>query len=230
MTRPFLLLSTLLATQALGQGSSDRVLVWDETSDIVDWQRAIRDFRREHNFSILAGRTISVWDGHLDGVTEYSFLSQGYEFGAAYAFHIPWTGGFGYTLGTSASVIAGEKSRDDYQIHYRARLPGVELGLVYNINQHFRLNATLIYGWERVDQLRLPKEFQHRKLSLTGETLAYRIALDYFYQLTWAVRVEFESSEFCYTSKQSFCYYGKETHELEKISNNARIGIVKHLL
>lgn len=230
MSRVALLMLTVWGSPVFAQGSIDKVLVWDETSDLVDWQRAIRDFRREHNFAVLAGQSSSDWNGRLSGTDEYRFQSEGYELGVAYSFHIPWSGGFGYTLGTSASVIAGETSKRDYEIHYRARLPGLELGLVWNLSHRFRLAATLVYGWERIDQLRLPNEFQHRKLSLTGETLAYRIALDYFYQLTWAVRAEFETSAFCYPSKRNFCYFGEETHELEKTSNHIRVGIVKHLL
>ncbi|MBC7660337.1 MAG: hypothetical protein H7249_11615 [Chitinophagaceae bacterium] len=194
-------------------------LVWDEASILDDWSRAVREFRRDHNVGILVGQTQTHWQGATAQVGSINTNTTGGEVTLQYSFHIPWTHGFGYSLGTSTSVIVGDHS-DTIEMHYRATLPGLELGLVWNINDHWRTNLGGGYGWERVDGLKVVG--QEGRLSLSEETMSAKFSIDYFYKLTWAVRFEVALSRFPHNASASY--------DLENSIYRTRIGLIKHLL
>lgn len=208
---------SLLFTAQLS--AQEAPLVWDESSVLDNWERAVRDFRRDHNFGILLGQTQTRWKGSVDdrSIDTHSSAS---EITLQYSFHIPWTKGFGYSLGTSASVMLGDQGANNIQTHYRATLPGLELGLVWNINDRFRLNLGAVYGWERVDGLKI--DDRPGRISITEESLSAKMSVDYFYKLTWAVRIEVEHTRFPENASASY--------DLEKSILRTRLGLIKHLL
>ncbi|MBC7533595.1 MAG: hypothetical protein H7318_18640 [Oligoflexus sp.] len=194
-------------------------LVWDESSVVDDWQRAVRDFRRDHNFGILLGQTKTRWKGSVEN-SLIDTESDATEITLQYSFHIPWSRGFGYSLGTSASVLLGDQGANNIQTHYRATLPGLELGLVWNLSDRFRLNFGAGYGWERVDGLKI--DGREGRVSITEESISAKLSVDYFYKLTWAVRVEYEGTRFPKNASASY--------DLEKSIMRTRVGLIKHLL
>lgn len=199
--------------------AEEKPLVWDEKSVGDDWNRAVRDFRRDHNFGILLGQTRTHWKGKTDAVPNVDTETSSTELTLEYSFHIPWGHGFGYSLGTSSSIQV-DQGKGSVTTHYRATLPGLDLGLVWNPNESFRLNLGLVYGWERVDGLKI--DGQPGRLSLTEESLSGKFAVDWFYKLTWAVRLEYEETHF---PKDAALGY-----DLEKNIMRLRLGLIKHLL
>lgn len=212
----YLALGLILSPKLLAE---DRALVWDEASVGEDWDRAVRGFRRDHNFGLLLGQTETHWDGKTDTVPEIDTETSSSEITVQYSFHIPWGHGFGYSLGTSSSIQLDQGS-GAVKTHYRATLPGLELGLVWNASNRFRLNLGLVYGWERVDGLKV--EDQPGRLSLTEEGLSGKFALDVFWKLTWAVRLELVSTQFPGDAALG--------HDLQKSIVRYRVGLIKHLL
>ena len=195
-------------------------LVWDESSVVEDWGRAIRKYRRDHNFGILFGQTTTHWKGSTDVVPRIDTETTASEITLQYSFHIPWTHGFGYSLGTSVSALLGDQGSDTIEMHYRASLPGLEIGLVWNANDRWRANLGVVYGWERVNGLKIAG--QAGRMSLSEESISGKMSVDYFYKLTWAIRIEIEATRFPPNASASY--------DLEKSIFRTRIGLVKHLL
>lgn len=210
--------------------AQERPFVWDEESVGDDWDRAVRDFRRDHNLGILLGQTRTRWKGRIETksvnngetVTTESIIddeTSATELTLQYSFHIPWTKGFGYSLGTSSSI---QLDQNDSRIktHYRATLPGLELGLVWNASNSLRLNLGLVYGWERVDGFQV--RGNPERVSVTEESLSGKFSIDWYWRLTWAVRFEFEETRFPQDAALGL--------DLEKNIMRVRLGMVKHLL
>lgn len=199
--------------------AQDKPLVWDEESVGDDWDRAVRSFRRDHNFGILLGQTKTIWDGKTDTVPNVKGKTFSSELTIQYSFHIPWARGLGYSLGTSSSIQL-DQAKGLVETHYRATLPGLELGLVWNASDRFRFNLGLIYGWERVDGLKI--EGQAGRSSLTEESLSGSMSVDVFWKLTWAVRFEFVNNRFPGDAALG--------PDLQKDIVRYRVGLIKHLL
>lgn len=209
----------LSLSSKLSAATEEKPLVWDEASVGDNWDRAIRDFRRDHNFAVLLGQTRTHWKGKTDVLPEIDTKTSASEITLEYAFHIPWSGGFGYSLGTSSSIQL-DQGRSTVRTHYRATLPGLEFGLVWNASNHLRFNLGAIYGWERVDGLKI--DGQPNRLSLTEESLSGKFAVDFFWKLTWAVRLAYEETHFPRDAALGY--------DLEKGISRVRLGLVKHLL
>ena len=199
--------------------ASEPPMVWDESSIADDWQRAVRDFRRDHNFGILLGQTMTRWKGSVDNVA-VDTETDATELTLQYSFHIPWYKGFGYSLGTSSSVLFGDRDSERLETQYRVTLPGLELGLAWNLNDRFRTNLGVVYGWERVDGLKI--EGRDGRVSISEESLSAKISIDYFYKLTWAIRIEVVGTRFPENASASY--------DLEKSLFRTRLGLIKHLL
>ncbi|RYZ70103.1 MAG: hypothetical protein EOP09_06600 [Proteobacteria bacterium] len=199
--------------------AEERPLVWDEQSVGDDWDRAVRDFRRDHNFGFLLGQTRTQWKGRTDTALEIDEKTYATELTLQYSFHIPWSKGFGYSLGTSSSIQL-DQGESEVSTHYRATLPGLELGLVWNANSAIRFNLGVVYGWERVDGLRVKDE--PGTISITEESLSGKFSIDVFWKLTWAVRIEFEDTHFPTDAALG--------NDLEKNIVRLRVGLIKHLL
>jgi hypothetical protein len=197
--------------------------MWSEGKTITDWSRALRNFRRDHNFAVNVGTVYTKWKGLLPGYDrKFSFETRGYSVGCEYSFHIPWGYGFGYRLGTSTGIIFSEQNDDKYETYYRAILPGLEAGIVWNASDRIRLSATFVYGWQRVDGLRFSPEWGDRKVSFTGETLSQKASLEYFYNLTTAAIITYDQGLFFYSES--------EKYEIQETTKALSVGIVKHLL
>lgn len=212
----YLALGLILSPKVFAQ---EKPLVWDEQTVGDDWSRAVRDFRRDHNFGVLLGQVRTKWRGEKDAVSKVDTETFSTELTVEYSFHIPWGYGFGYSLGTSSSIQVDQGS-SQVQTHYRASLPGLDLGLVWNANDSIRFNLAAVYGWERLDGLKIVGETG--RLSLTEESISGKFAIDWFYKLTWAVRIEYQQTQFPKDSSIGF--------DLEKNMTRLRLGLTKHLL
>jgi hypothetical protein len=188
-----------------------------------EWSRAVRGFRREHNFSVSYGYVVSRWKGHLTDSTDiFSFANEGHQARIAYAFHLPLVGGFGYYLGTQTSALLAPTSRESEGGEISYGLPGLNVGLIVNLSDRVRLASGIELGWHRIEKLGLPERFERKRISVTGETQTWNGQFDYFYELSWAVQLTYESSELTYNSKESLA--------LRKLSRSWSLGILKHLI
>ncbi len=188
-----------------------------------EWSRAIRGFRREHNFSVSYGNVSSHWRGHVSkDETVFSFKNLGHQVRFNYAFHLPLYAGFGYYLGTQTSVLiaAANKSNEAAEVSYG--LPGLNSGLTLNLSDHLRCSAGLELGWQRIEKLGLPEAWDRKRISVTGETRTWHGQIDYFYELSWAFVLEYESSELSYNPTESL--------SLSKVSHTWSLGLLKHLI
>jgi hypothetical protein len=188
-----------------------------------EWSRAVRGFRREHNFSVSYGYVVSRWKGHLTDSTDiFSFANEGHQARISYAFHLPLVGGLGYYLGTQTSALMAESSRESVGGEISYGLPGLNVGLIVNLSDRVRFASGLELGWHRIEKLGLPERFERKRISVTGETQTWNGQIDYFYELSWAVQLTYESSELTYNSKESLA--------LRKLSRTWSLGILKHLI
>ncbi len=219
MRKSLYLASSLILSPKVYAEEEDRPFVWDEASVGDDWGRAVRDFRRDHNFAVLMGQTKTQWLGRTEALPKVDTENSATELTLEYSFHIPWGYGIGYSLGTSSSIQVDQKN-SSLETHYRASLPGLELGLVWNPLDKLRFNLGMVYGWERIDGLKISG--QPGRLSLTEESLSGKFSTDVFRRLTWAVRIEYEETHFPRDAALGY--------DLEKTIYRIRIGLLKHLL
>ncbi|MCX6128333.1 MAG: hypothetical protein NTX25_04625, partial [Proteobacteria bacterium] len=188
-----------------------------------EWSRAIRGFRGEHNFSIGYGYAVSQWQVHLSGHDEpIHFETRGHQVCMAYSFHLPIWQGVGYALGTRSSVLMDASANQEKGSELSYGLPGLHAGLVWNISDHLRVGSGLEFGWQRIDQLRLPKIWNQKQIAITGETRSYYLAADYFYELSWALHLDYELTRLSYLTTESI--------DLYKNSKTWSLGILKHLI
>jgi hypothetical protein len=188
-----------------------------------EWSRAVRGFRREHNFSISYGHVIGRWKGHLtDDSTRFSFANEGHQVRIAYAFHLPLLGPFGYYLGTQTSALMAPSTHKTRGSEISYGLPGLNLGLVLNLSDRLRVASGVELGWHRIEKLGLPESFESKRISITGETRTWNAQIDYFYRLSWAVQLSYETSELQYAPEDSL--------SLGKLSRTWSLGILKHLI
>jgi hypothetical protein len=188
-----------------------------------EWSRAVRGFRREHHFSLSYGLVNNHWRGNLSqDETRFSFENTGHQARLSYAFHLPLLGGFGYYLGTQASAMFALSSKNNQGGELSYGLPGLSAGFVYNLADQLRVGSGVEFGWQRVEKLGLPEAWSRKKISVTGETRAWQGQIDYFYELSWALQLVFESTELSYKPAESL--------SLSKVSQTWSLGILKHLI
>ena len=188
-----------------------------------EWSRAIRGFRREHNFMVNYGLVANSWEAQLAGYDKsFHFKTAGQQLGFDYSFHLPLWGGLGYVLGTKLTAVIISPFTLTQVSSVSFGLPGMNVGLVLNSSDHFRMGAGMEFGWHRIDRLRLPIEEFRKPISITGETRAYRLSADYFYELSWALHLEYEVAKFSYQTSESL--------KLLKSSRAWSVGVLKHLI
>ncbi len=188
-----------------------------------EWSRAIRGFRGEHNFMVSCGLVANNWEVSLAGYNEsFNFKTKGQQLGFDYNFHLPLWKGFGYVLGTRlrAETISPFSLIRVSSVSFG--LPGINLGLVLNSSDHFRMGVGVEFGWHRIDRFHLPFDNVKKQISITGESRAYRLSMDYFYELSWAFHLEYELAAFTYQKSESL--------KIQKYSKAWSVGIVKHLI
>lgn len=187
------------------------------------WSRAVRGFRREHNFMVSYGQVYSRWKGHLtDDPRLFSFQNTGHQVRLGYSFHLPLIGGLGYYLGTQTSALIAASSADRKGGEISYGLPGLNAGLILNLSDRLRVSSGVELGWQRIEKLGLPESFDHNRISVSGENRTWSGAIDYFYELSWAVQLVYESAELNYAPS--------ETLSLSKLSRSWSLGILKHLI
>jgi predicted porin len=165
------------------------------------WERHVRGFRREHNFSLSTGVSSGTWRvGHFGTVTDREFSTSGIFTRFQYSFHLQIYHGFGYLLGSSAGYhFESVDQRSDFRPVSGIMFPGVLAGLVYNFNPVFRLSLGADAYLERHNGIAMREDDSEEvNVSATMQTYDFGMFLDIFYDLAWALRLEghFRTVEF----------------------------------
>lgn len=215
-------LAAELSAQTAQTSSQDDTKVFAES---LDWNRVVRGFRHDHNFAIGLAYAGNEWKGYLQRTSEeFSAETQGLEVQVDYSFHLPLYGSIGYTLGTGGAYIFREAGTGTQAISVKQSysLPGINLGLVWNISERWRTTLSFVYGWQRIERMEVRTAFARENVALTGDVRSWRWSFDYFLQLSLALRLEVEDFEFSYTSEESL--------DLKKWGKQIHLGLVKHLI
>jgi hypothetical protein len=227
---PIILLVASTSRKLQAQDLEHRQEIYQQNGE---WSRAIRGFRRDHNFSLSYGRVWSQWDGvltqsnseegEIDQPKSFSFSNSGNLISLNYAFHLPIWEGFGYYLGTKTHVYKAVRQNSEVRgDEFSFGLPGLNAGLVYNFSDHLRTSVGLELGWQRIERLKVPSLTGIKDVSISGESMSWLGQLDYFYELSWAFQLSYESSRFSYAKAENL--------SLHKSSQIWSVGILKHLI
>jgi hypothetical protein len=164
------------------------------------WQRYVRGFRRDHNFSISLGGTSGAWSvDRLGTVFGEDIESTGGFVKARYSFHLPVYRGFGYLLGSSVGYHFESPDKTLNVIPVSSvQYPGVSLGAVMNLTPGVRLLFLVDYYLERFEDFAERDGLSSREdgtpddpeISVNMSSLDFVLAVDVFLTLNWGLRIE----------------------------------------
>ncbi|MFW7377924.1 MAG: hypothetical protein ACOH5I_03830 [Oligoflexus sp.] len=167
------------------------------------WDRAVRGFRRDHNFSLNSGIDMGIWSGHV------GTKDQAFELGSSipflnfqYSFHLVLLRdfGLGYFVGTKTRLFFFEKADDDaFQNPRIYGLPGAVGGLTWNLSPVFRVNLGLEGSPVRIEKFHAPGHSDSR-VSATAQVISYRFSGDFFFRLGSGLNLEYELYRLTYDS------------------------------
>jgi len=165
---------------------------------IHEWDRAVRGFRREHNFALLVGSAQEQWNLRAFGEApeNQSIPRTSYTSRFQYTFHIPMSGSVGYFLGSGIGTRIGRKkdANDRLQRPTSLVLPGIIAGMAYNPTPVLRLTIGVDAYLERLDNIGFESAFADPavKVSATGRVVSYHVAMELFFRLNWAIKLFWE--------------------------------------
>jgi len=201
------------------------------------WERYVRGFRRDHNFSVSSGFSRGTWIvDKFEEIESEHFSSEGIYSKFRYSFHIEIYHGFGYLLGSS---IGYHQALNNSKTNKRAfvakssyQFPGLLGGLVWDISPMWRISAATDLFLERYDSIKKQVSEGHDEevISITSESLDLFATIDYFYTLTWGIRLEGHN---CQSQLISPTSNDKGLFPAIKISKKDRwfgLGILYHIL
>lgn len=196
------------------------------------WERHIRGFRREHNFSLSTGVSSGRWQvDRFGSIEDKSFENTGIFTKFQYTFHLQWIGGFGYLLGSSAGYhYETADRRSDFRPTDAVQYPGVVAGLVYNFNPVFRVMTTFDVYLERHTGIEENDGVgENQKIHVTLQAYDAGLFMDVFYDLAWGIRLEAHVREVYYKRP-----YQSEGFPVDAIFSKKDqwlgLGLVYHLL
>mgnify|MGYP003683235395 CR=1 FL=1 len=184
------------------------------------WERSVRGFRREHNFSVSLGVDSGTWLGQFpNSSSSVNYLSTQYQLRGRYSFHIPVWKRVGYFLGTSfgRSIVetSGTPGFESPGVSY---LPGVSGGLVWNISPGLRVSVGSDLNLVRL------QDFYHEDDSIltTGRRVSQKVLLDLFMTISTAISIEYEWYDLSLA--------GTNEAELRRSGESLAIGWLTHLI
>lgn len=197
------------------------------------WDRLVRGFRRDHSLTVQAGSSRGVW--RIRGVNEAAerqLASTGSNLTFQYTFHIPLVKNFGYYLGSAFGEVFDERSDDArFKVFRTLELPGVLAGFVLNFTPAFRSVLGVDAGMTRVERLVVPGATgEDERVNITTRYLAGNGALEFFFDLRWALRVEGTYKRTFYTPPLNLGKDSPLRASLGKTEERYSVGIVHHLL
>ncbi|SME87907.1 hypothetical protein [Pseudobacteriovorax antillogorgiicola] len=163
------------------------------------WERSIRGFRRDHNFSLGIGAFSGAWEGTIprenvndsqQEILSFLYDTDRYIVRGSYSFHLDLGSRFGYFIGTGFGVSVSESAKQQsFEEPGIYELPGINLGLVWNISPAVRLSLAGSLHLVRID--RFYHETEEAVTTAIGESQS--IAIDLFITISSGIRVEYEN-------------------------------------
>ena len=161
--------------------------------DTHRWDRYVRGFRREHNFVWSLGISSGTWTvRHFEDQIPAAVSTTGGWAKFQYSFHLPIYRGFGYFLGSSVGYHVERVGRTEPLRPATAwEFPGILAGVVLNPVPKWRFGMGFDAFLERHNHLRGRRaDGDEVAISVTIPTYDGLVFLDWFYELAWALRLE----------------------------------------
>ena len=184
------------------------------------WERSIRGFRRDHNFSLMLGASSGRWVGTMPETSgDIDYTTTRYLLRGTYSFHLELGYSVGYFLGTSMGATLSENANvEGFRSPRVYELPGVRLGLTWNLSPGVRVSGGVDVHLTRIDK------FYHEAETAvtTSRSLARKLTVDFFVSISQGLRLEYES----YTLKVD----GGNGVKIQRTGEGVSIGWVRHLI
>ena len=195
-------------------------------NEIHRWDRTVRGFRNEHNFSLSVNSSSYNWSGYLEEQGNiFEDRSESFHTKFQYRFHLHVVDGFGYYLGSAVNIYGpssyeSELVKDSMFIG----LPGIVAGFAWNISPAVRISLGIdafLLRIERFERYMSKDSATTTEASANGRVIAYQAALDIFFTLKSALRAEWEYSELFYSSTHA---------KFRRKGHSFGFGFVYHLI
>ncbi len=222
------------------------------------WERHVRTFRREHNFAFSIGSSNGTWDvGEFGSLTDRQYDNSGLFSRFQYSFHIQLYKGFGYFLGSSMGYhYESTDARHPFKPAPSIMLPGLLVGLTYNISPAIRMSASMDAYLERYSDLEerdgrytdmsncvddegndiedCEGEIFDPEITVTMQTYdrGYHASwyMDVFYNLYWAVRLEAHARKATFIKPHNSEDVEAIDARISKTDRWLGVGLLYHLL
>ena len=194
--------------------------------EIHRWDRTVRGFRNEHNFSLSLNNSSYSWSGFMsDPVDSFEDRSESLHGKFQYRFHLHLVDGLGYYLGSAFNVYGPPDYESDLvRDTMFIGLPGIVAGLAWNLSPAVRIAVGIdafLLRIERFERYMSKDSSETREASANARVLAYQLAIDTFFTLKTAVRAEWEYSELFYSTTKT---------KLRRKGHSFGVGLVYHLI
>jgi hypothetical protein len=191
----FLLLPRALFAQEIFFNSVDKIVEYRK--NLHEWDKYVLGFRAAHNFSLALGYARSNWQVNaFPGMeTEQSSSNNAAFSKLRYEYHLKIYRSLGYFIGSSGGYLLEADNANSVQTSYSWMVPGILVGLTWNAGSVLRLNFGLDCYPERWKHLQHFDSEQPNKVSVTANVMDLFFAVDYFYKLKQAIRLEYHSRE-----------------------------------
>lgn len=174
--------------------------------ELHQWDRVVRGFRLGHNFYTYIGRDSGKWtiNGSIASKGEaalehfdYVISTESEYLAFQYTYHLVISSSFGYYLGSSFGFTVNEVSPDqEIEVDRTLMLPGVNIGLVYNVSPAIRLWGGIDAQLLRYEKFREKHSYDQINEMVTyfnGRSFSSQLGVDFFFKLRWAIRAHYES-------------------------------------
>lgn len=197
------------------------------------WERHVRGFRREHNFALTTGISSGTWNVKRLGSLSGSYDNSGVFTRFQYSFHLQLYRGFGFMLGSTAGYhYESADRRKPFRPVPAYLFPGVLGGVVLNFNPVLRTMLTFDSYLERHNGIQeRDNDGDPTEVFITFTAYDFGAAIDVFYDLGWALRLEAHRRHLEYAQpKESSAADHPVRARLSKDDQWLGLGLVYHLL
>lgn len=191
------------------------------------WDKAVRGFRKGHNFSLLGSYRRVAFSLSKDTYPEVSRQLVAGQL--RYAYHIQSDRNVGYFLGSSIGYLAPQvRGPEELEYQRFVEFPSLLVGGVFNASSYFRVYTYFEGYLTRLERFRrLPFT---NAIDTTGETVRAGAGFDLFYLLEWGVTFD---ASYYWSSMRAPKPESTADHGVESVimsGNSFALGLVLHLI
>ena len=193
-----------------------------------DWEKYVRNFRKEHSLSLMVGYSGKTWSfSTKEGENKKSNIN-GVEIGVRYSYDVSLYRGLGYFLG-SALFYKIPTSSGYLDCFGEFNLPGITGGFVINLNPMFRIYLGSELSVVRITDLKR-RDYPDKDIDISMVELSAIMIMDMFFSLKGGLRLEASYGE--YIKKLFYdANFGEEIPRVyETKSLKFKLGYVYHVM